>query len=77
MIGDVRVRPVEYHAGYLTDHWCELGQVLYILEGEVDTALRGGRTFELRPGMSYHVSDHGDASHRSSTQTGAKLSIVD
>ena len=77
MIGDVRVRLVEYSAGYMADHWCDLGHVLYVLEGELDTELRDGRTFKLRPGMSYQVSDHGDAAHRSSMQTGAKLFIVD
>jgi quercetin dioxygenase-like cupin family protein len=75
--GDLRVRLVEYTAGYLADHWCDLGHVLYVLEGELDTELRDGRTFKLRPGMSYQVSAHGDAAHRSSTETGAKLVLVD
>ena len=35
-IGDVRVRMVEYTAGYLADHWCDRGHVLYVLEGELD-----------------------------------------
>jgi hypothetical protein len=51
--------------------------VLYVLEGELDTELRDGRAFKLRPGMSYQVSNEGDAPHRSSTRTGAKLFIVD
>jgi hypothetical protein len=76
-IGDVRVRQVDYTAGYRADHWCDLGHVLYVLEGELDTELRDGRNFELLPGMSYQVSNDGDAAHRSSTQTGAKLFIVD
>ena len=76
-IGDLRVRLVECSAVYTADHWCDLGQVLYVVEGELDTELRDGRTFRLRPGMSYQVSDRGGAAHRSSTQTGAKLFIVD
>ena len=76
-IGDLRVRLVEYTAGYLADHWCDLGHVLYVIEGQLDTELRDGRKFKLLPGMSYQVSDHGDAAHRSSTPTGAKLFIVD
>jgi hypothetical protein len=64
-------------AGYLADHWCDRGHVLYVLEGELDTELRDGRTFKLRPGMSCQVSDHGDTAHRSSTRTGATLFIVD
>jgi hypothetical protein len=76
-IGDLRVRMVEYSPGYLADHWCDRGHVLFVVEGELDTELRDGRSFKLLPGMSYQVSDSGDASHRSSTKTGAKLFIVD
>jgi len=76
-VGDLRVRVVEYSPGYLADHWCDRGHVLYVLEGELETELRDGRKFKLVPGMSYQVSDFGDAAHRSSTQTGAKLFIVD
>jgi uncharacterized cupin superfamily protein len=76
-IADLRVRHVEYSPGYLADHWCDRGHVLYVLEGELDTELKDGRSFKLRAGMSYQVSDFGDAAHRSSTRTGAKLFIVD
>src|SRR6185369_1580619 len=71
-IGDLRVRHVEYSPGYLADHWCDRGHVLYVLEGELVTELMDGRSFTLRAGMSYQVSDYGDAAHRSSTRTGAK-----
>ena len=76
-IGDLRIRMVEYSPGYLADHWCDRGHVLYVLEGELVTELRDGRSFVLTPGMSYQVSDHGDAAHRSATKTGAKLFVVD
>ncbi len=76
-VGDLRVRLVEYSPGYLADHWCDRGHVLYVLKGELETELRDGRRFTLKSGMSYQVSDFGDASHRSSTQTGATLFIVD
>jgi len=76
-IGDLRVRSVEYSPGYLADHWCDRGHVLYVLEGELQTELKDGRRFTLMPGMSDQVSDFGDAPHRSSTATGAKLFIVD
>ncbi len=75
-LGPVRIRMVEYSPGYVADHWCEKGHVLLCLEGELETELRDGRTFTLRPGMSYQVGD-GSAPHRSSTRTGAKLFIVD
>jgi hypothetical protein len=76
-VGDLRVRMVEYSAEYLADHWCDRGHVLLVISGELDTELKDGRTFKLMPGMSYQVSNHGDAAHRSSTATGAKIFIVD
>ncbi|HEU0069806.1 MAG TPA: DHCW motif cupin fold protein [Alphaproteobacteria bacterium] len=76
-VGDLRVRLVEYSPGYLADHWCDRGHVLYVLDGELETELRDGRRFTLKAGMSYQVSDFGDAAHRSSTRGGAKLFIVD
>jgi hypothetical protein len=75
--GELRVRIVEYSAGYLADHWCDRGHVLYVLEGDLHTELKDGRSFVLTQGMSYQVSDFGDAAHRSSTKTGVKLFIVD
>ena len=74
--GSIRVRMVEYSPGYRADHWCEKGHILLCLGGELETELRDGRRFQLRPGMSYQVGDGADA-HRSSTATGATLFIVD
>lgn len=74
--GDVRVRMVEYTPGYLADHWCVKGHVLLCLSGELHTELEDGRRFVLKPGMSYQVADNAEP-HRSSTQTGATLFIVD
>lgn len=76
-VGDLRVRMVEYSAGYLADHWCDRGHVLYVLEGELISELQDGRSVTLKPGTSYQVSDFGDSPHRSSTTTGVKLFIVD
>ncbi|NMC22911.1 MAG: hypothetical protein GYA32_04040 [Serratia sp.] len=74
--GDIRVRIVEYSAGYEADHWCSKGHVLFCMEGELHTRLEDGRTFTLSPGMSYQVADNAEA-HRSSTPVGAKLFVVD
>lgn len=74
--GDVRVRMVEYSPGYLADHWCTKGHILLCIEGELHTELEDGRKFTLRPGMSYQVADNAEP-HRSSTDTGARLFIVD
>ena len=75
-IGNVRVRMVEYSKGYLADHWCSKGHVILLLEGELVTELKDGRTFTMRQGMSYHVADN-ESPHRSRTEVGAKLFIVD
>lgn len=72
----IRVRMVEYSPGYLSDHWCEKGHVLLVLEGTLETTLADGRVFTLTPGMSYQVAD-GAEPHRSRTVTGATLFIVD
>jgi mannose-6-phosphate isomerase class I len=74
--GDLRVRMVEYTAGYVSDHWCVKGHILLCLEGELHTELKDGRTFTLKPGMSYQVADNAEP-HRSTAQLGAKLFIVD
>ncbi|MBI5296064.1 MAG: DHCW motif cupin fold protein [Chloroflexi bacterium] len=72
----IRVRMVEYSAGYLADHWCKKGHILLCLEGELHTELADGRTFTLTPGVSYQVADDAEP-HRSYTSTGVKLFIVD
>ena len=74
--GTVRVRMVEYSAGYFADHWCEKGHIVLCIAGDLETELSDGRTFRLTPGMSYQVADGTDA-HRSSSRVGATLFIVD
>lgn len=75
--GDLRVRVIEYSAGYKADHWCDRGHVVFILEGELTIELKDGRHFDFHAGMSYVVSDFGDAAHRSFSINGAKSFIVD
>jgi quercetin dioxygenase-like cupin family protein len=75
-VGNVRVRRVEYTAGYVANHWCERGHVLLVLQGELVTELRDGRSFTLKAGDSYEVAD-GAAPHRSRTAGGASQFIVD
>ena len=74
--GSIRVRLVEYTPGYVADHWCSKGHILFCVEGELHTELQDGRRFDLQPGMSYQVAD-GAEPHRSSTAVGAKLFVVD
>ncbi|MBV2183480.1 MAG: DHCW motif cupin fold protein [Rhizobium sp.] len=74
--GQIRVRMVDYTPGYLADHWCVKGHILLCLEGELKTELADGRVFVLKSGMSYQVADNAEP-HRSSTEIGARLFIVD
>lgn len=75
-VNDIRVRKVEYSAGYKADHWCSKGHIILCTEGEMDTELQDGRIVKLTAGMTYFVGDACEA-HRTSTKTGCKLFIVD
>lgn len=72
----LRLRIVEYSSGYRADHWCQKGHIVHCLEGEFVTELQNGVKQVLSKGMTYIVSDDA-SSHRSVTETGAKLLIID
>lgn len=72
----LRMRIVEYSEGYLADHWCRKGHVVYCLEGEVINEQENGENFILKKGMSYVVSDE-LSSHRSNARGKVKLLIID
>lgn len=72
----LRIRMVEYSAGYVADHWCEKGHIVHCLEGEVVNEQKDGTSSILTPGMSYVVSDD-LSTHRSVTTNGVKLMIID
>ncbi len=72
----IRVRMVEYSPGYVSDHWCQKGHVLFCLSGDLETTLADGRRYNLKAGQSYQVAD-GAEPHRSRSITGARLFIVD
>ena len=76
MLDTIRVRRVEYSAGYKADHWCSKGHVLFCLEGKMETELIDGRKFNMEKGMVYLVGDNNEP-HRSSTNEGCVLFIVD
>jgi len=72
----LRIRMVEYSAGYLADHWCKKGHILHCLEGEFVSELINGEKFTLIKGMTYVVSDD-LSTHRSFSENGVKLFIID
>jgi hypothetical protein len=73
---EVRVRMVEYSSGYVADHWCTKGHIVLCVRGEFLSEHQGGAVHRIREGMVYIAGD-GDPPHRSSTETGATLFIVD
>jgi len=75
-VGDITMRMVEFSPGYRADHWCAKGHVVFVLEGSLTTELDDGRSFQTAAGNSFHVGDD-DGQHRASTETGAKVFIVD
>jgi quercetin dioxygenase-like cupin family protein len=72
----LRIRIVEYSPGYLADHWCQKGHIVHCLEGEFMSEMENGEIYTLSRGMSYVVSDN-MSSHRSVTENGVRLLIID
>lgn len=72
----LRIRIVEYGAGYLADHWCKKGHIVHCLEGEVLNEQENGEKYILKQGMTYIVSDN-LSSHRSVAEGNVKLLIID
>lgn len=75
-LGGLRIRIVEYNKGYLADHWCQKGHIVHCLEGSFITELSTGQKLSLSKNQSYVVSDE-LSSHRSFSENGVKLLIVD
>lgn len=72
----LRIRMVAYSSGYMADHWCQKGHFVHCLEGSFVTEQANGDSITLSAGMGYLVSDD-LSSHRSRTEEGVKLLIVD
>lgn len=72
----LRLRQVKYTAGYIADHWCQKGHIVYCLEGEFISELATGEKLKITKGMTYVVSDN-MSSHRSNSENGVVLLIID
>ncbi len=75
-VGEIRVRLMNYSAGYKADHWCKKGHIIHCVQGEMITSLEDGRNMKLSAGMTYIVGDNCEA-HRTSTEEGCVLFVVD
>lgn len=76
MMNDIRIRMVKYSKGYVADHWCNKGHIIYCCKGSMVTELENGKKLKLKKGMNYFVGDDSMA-HRTTSKKGCKLFIVD
>ena len=72
----LRIRKVDYSAGYIADHWCQKGHIVHCLKGEFISELSTGEKVKLQKGDTYVVSDN-LSSHRSISENGVELLIID
>jgi hypothetical protein len=78
LAGDVQQRLVAYGPGYLADHWCAKGHVLYVIAGALVIEHEDGApACALSAGMSWHVGDGEGPAHRVRSESGATVFIVD
>jgi len=72
----LRIRIVEYSPGYFADHWCEKGHIVHCLKVSFESEMESGEKFSILKGLTYVVTDQ-MSSHRSRTDEGCRLFIVD
>ena len=77
-MGDVQLRLVEYGSGYLADHWCAKGHVIYVVSGALTIEHEDGTPSRMiEAGMSWSVADGEGPAHRVRSDVGATVFIVD
>ena len=77
VLSDMQLRVVDYGAGYLADHWCAEGHIVFVLAGALTIEHRDGSRYELTAGMSWHAGEGEGAPHRVVSEIGARAFIVD
>jgi len=76
-IGEAQLRLIEYSQGYLADHWCAKGHVIYVVSGTLAIEHQDGRAAcALSAGMSWCVADEARA-HRVRSDDGATIFVLD
>ena len=73
---ETRIRLVTYSPGYLADHWCSKGHIIFCVEGIMETELENGSKHLLSRGLLYTVGDNAGA-HRTYSKDGCVIFIVD
>ena len=75
---DAQLRIVEYDPGYLADHWCGKGHILYVISGALTIEHQdGAQTYEVSAGASWCSADGHGSPHRVRSEHGATVFIVD
>jgi quercetin dioxygenase-like cupin family protein len=75
--GNIRVRMVEYSPNFQSDHFCERGHIILVLEGKLTIELKNGQRYFVDTGKSLFLPDDPQNPHRVSSEYGAKVFIVD
>jgi len=76
-IGEMQIRLVDYSAGYVADHWCAKGHIIFVAGGDLIIEHQDGSRYPLAAGTSYHVADDDGSPHRVICAGGATVFIVD
>ena len=77
-VGPVQLRVVEYSSGYLGDHWCPKGHVIYVLSGALIIEHEDNTpSCSLDAGTSWYVGDDEDTRHRVRSRDGATIFVLD
>jgi hypothetical protein len=76
LLGNIKIREVEYSINYSADHWCNKGHVVYILQGELKIEHKEGEIHFLKSGMTYIIGDN-TMPHKVLSTLGAMVLIID
>ena len=75
--GNIRVRKIEYSPGYIADHWCCKGHIVFILEGAMKIKRKNGEEFTVSKGMSFICGENDINPHMAYSDSGASILIID
>jgi hypothetical protein len=76
-LGDIQLRPVEYSAGFVGDHWCHKGHLTFVVAGQMQIEHQDGAVLTLSAGTSWHIADDDGSPHRARSESGATVFVVD
>ncbi len=76
MMGDTKIRLVEYSPNYIADHWCDKGHIIFVLEVELEIHYQNETSHVVKKGMSYLLGDD-SMTHVAISRAGAKVLIID